>query len=130
MGRTLLPYSHGLESEQDRWRPFRPALSKEDQQAFDRLFDRAKFHTASASLFALVTMPVLLFSGIAEKDCADSGMTIANKRMTSPRTDVTFEGVIETSLLSYFGISLSLSTRSYPSFKNSILRHWSFTKKP
>ena len=45
MGRTLLPYSHVLESERDRWKPFRRALSKEDQEAFDRLFDRAKFHT-------------------------------------------------------------------------------------
>lgn len=45
MGRTLLPHSHVLESERDRWKPFRRALSKEDQQAFDPLFDRAKFHT-------------------------------------------------------------------------------------
>jgi hypothetical protein len=45
MGRTLLPYSHVLESERDRWKPLRRALSKEDQEAFDRLFDRAKFHT-------------------------------------------------------------------------------------
>ena len=45
MGRTLLPYSHVLESERDRWKPYRRALSKEDQQAFDRLFDRAKYHT-------------------------------------------------------------------------------------
>ena len=45
MGRTVLPYSHALESERERWKPFRKALSKEDQQVFDRLFDRAKFHT-------------------------------------------------------------------------------------
>lgn len=45
MGRTVSPYSHVLESEHERWIPFRRALSKEDQQEFDRLFDRAKFHT-------------------------------------------------------------------------------------
>ena len=45
MSRTLLPYSHVLESERDGWKPFRRALSKEDQQVFDRLFDRAKFNT-------------------------------------------------------------------------------------
>ena len=45
MGRTALPYRHVLESERDRWKPFWRTLSKEDREAFDRLFDRAKFHT-------------------------------------------------------------------------------------
>ncbi len=45
MGRTLLPFSHVLESERERWKTLRRALSKEDQEAFDRLFDRVKFHT-------------------------------------------------------------------------------------
>jgi hypothetical protein len=36
-----------MESERERWRPFRRALSKEDQEAFDRLFDRAKMHTSA-----------------------------------------------------------------------------------
>ena len=45
MGRTVMPYSHVLESERERWKGFRRALNKEDQEAFDRLFDRAKFHT-------------------------------------------------------------------------------------
>ena len=31
---------------------FRKGLSKEDQQAFDRLFDRAKFHTAAGVYMA------------------------------------------------------------------------------
>jgi len=47
MGRTVLPYSHVMESERERWNPFRRALSKEDQEAFDRLFDRAKLHTSA-----------------------------------------------------------------------------------
>ena len=45
MGRTVLPFSHVLESERERWKGFRRSLDKENQEAFDRLFDRAKFHT-------------------------------------------------------------------------------------
>jgi hypothetical protein len=45
MGRTVLPFSFVLEEERERWKGFRKSLNKEDQQAFDRLFDRAKFHT-------------------------------------------------------------------------------------
>ena len=52
MGRTVLPYSHVLESERERWKPFRRALNKEDQEAFDRLFDRAKLHTSAAVYIA------------------------------------------------------------------------------
>ena len=47
MGRTVMPYSHVMEAEKERWRLFRRALSKEDQEAFDRLFDRAKMHTSA-----------------------------------------------------------------------------------
>jgi hypothetical protein len=52
MGRTVLPYSHVLESEKEWWKLFRRALSKEDQGAFDRLFDRAKFHTSAGVYMA------------------------------------------------------------------------------
>ena len=45
MGRTVMPFSFVLEAEHGRWKEFRKSLSKEDQQAFDRLFDRARFHT-------------------------------------------------------------------------------------
>ncbi len=34
-----------IESERERLKPFRRALNKEDQEAFDRLFDWAKMHT-------------------------------------------------------------------------------------
>jgi hypothetical protein len=36
-----------LESERERGKSFRQALSKEDQEAFDRLFDRAKMYTSA-----------------------------------------------------------------------------------
>ena len=52
MGRTVMPYSQVMESERERLRPFRRALGKEDQQAFDRLFDRAKMHTSAGVYMA------------------------------------------------------------------------------
>jgi len=52
MGRTVLPFSHVLESERERWKPFRRALGKEDREAFDRFFDRAKFHTSAGVYMA------------------------------------------------------------------------------
>ena len=48
MGRTVLPYSHVLEEEKESWKLFRKGLNKEDQEAFNRLFDRAKLHTHAA----------------------------------------------------------------------------------
>jgi hypothetical protein len=48
MGRTVLPFSFVLEKERGRWREFQKGLSKEDWEAFDRLFDRAKFQTSAA----------------------------------------------------------------------------------
>ena len=47
MGRTVRPYSQVMESEWKSFGGFRRALSKEDQAAFDRLFDRAKMHTSA-----------------------------------------------------------------------------------
>ena len=52
MGRTVMPFSYVLEKEHGRWKGFRKGLSKEDQEDFDRLFDRAKFHTAAAVYMA------------------------------------------------------------------------------
>ncbi len=48
MGRTVMPFSFVLEEERGRWREFRKGLDKEDQEAFDRLFDRAHLHTSAA----------------------------------------------------------------------------------
>ena len=59
-----MPYSQVMESERERLKPFRRALSKEDQQAFDRLFDRAKMHTSAgvyiANPWPMETTPVHL----------------------------------------------------------------------
>ena len=48
----LMPFSFVLEEERERWKGFRKALNKEDQEAFDRLFDRAKFHTHASVYMA------------------------------------------------------------------------------
>ena len=67
MGRTVMPYSQVMESERDRLKPFRRALSKEDQQAFDRLFDRAKMHTSAEVYMASPwLMETILLSSILE----------------------------------------------------------------
>ena len=52
MGRTVMPFSFVLEEERQRWKEFRKALNKENQEAFDRLFDRAKFHTHASVYMA------------------------------------------------------------------------------
>jgi hypothetical protein len=49
MGRTVLPFSQVLAREYEEWKKFRRALRKEDQEAFDRLFDRAKIHVQAAT---------------------------------------------------------------------------------
>ena len=38
MSPRMLPFSQVIEQERRRWMPFRRALSKEDQEAFDRMF--------------------------------------------------------------------------------------------
>ena len=52
MGRTVLPFSQVLEREFAEWKKFRRALRKEDQEAFDRLFDRARLHVQAAAYLA------------------------------------------------------------------------------
>lgn len=49
MGRTVLPFSQVLEREYEDWKKFRRALRREDQEAFDRLFERAKLHVQAAA---------------------------------------------------------------------------------
>jgi hypothetical protein len=41
MGKTLPPFSQLIKGERRRWAPFKRALPKEDQAAFDRLFNCA-----------------------------------------------------------------------------------------
>jgi hypothetical protein len=42
MSPRMMPLGQVIEQERRRWMPFRRALSKEDQRAFDRMFACAK----------------------------------------------------------------------------------------
>jgi hypothetical protein len=69
MGRTVMPFSFVLEKERGRWKEFRKSMSKEDQEAFDRLFDRAKFHTSAAVYMSHpVPLETILLSIILEHE--------------------------------------------------------------
>ena len=66
MGRTLPPFSQLIEHERRAWAPFRRALRKDDQAAFDRLFDCAKLHVQAGVYlsrpwpFEVIAMAMLL----------------------------------------------------------------------
>jgi hypothetical protein len=57
VGRTVLPYSQVLEREYNEWKKFRRGLRKEDQRAFDRLFDLARLHV-QAGVYASRPWPL------------------------------------------------------------------------
>jgi len=44
MERTVLPFSQVLDQEVQKWKKFRGALRKEDQQFLDQLFEKARLH--------------------------------------------------------------------------------------
>ena len=66
MGRTLPPFSQLIEHERRAWAPFKRALRKADQAAFDRLFDCAKLHVQAGVYlsrpwpFEVIAMAILL----------------------------------------------------------------------
>jgi hypothetical protein len=66
MGRTLPPFSQLIEHERRAWMPFRRALRRADQAAFDRLFDGAKQHVQAGVYlsrpwpFEVIAMAILL----------------------------------------------------------------------
>ncbi len=69
MGRTLPTFNTWLERELESWRTFRRALRREDQDAFDRLFARAKSHMAEAACSARpVPFDALVMSVLLEQE--------------------------------------------------------------
>jgi hypothetical protein len=66
MGRTVMSIVQALHHERDSWSKFRRALTRDDREAFDRLFEHARRHAAEASYvarptpFEAVVMAVLL----------------------------------------------------------------------
>jgi len=69
-----MPYSQVMEAERERFRAFQRALSKEYQEAFDRLFDRAKMHTSAGIYISCpwpmetILLSILLEHGIIIKE--------------------------------------------------------------
>ncbi len=57
MGRTVLPFSQVIRVEQERWKKFRRALRKEDQQLLDALFARAQ-QQIQAAVYASFPEPL------------------------------------------------------------------------
>ena len=55
MGRTVLPVAQIIQQEREEWSKFRRVLRKQDQKAFDDMFDLAKYHSAA---FAYASRPV------------------------------------------------------------------------
>jgi hypothetical protein len=66
MGKTLPPFSQLIDAERRRWAPFKRALTKANQAAFDRLFDCAKLHIQAGVMvsrpwpFETIAIAVLL----------------------------------------------------------------------
>lgn len=51
MSPSMMTFRQMIEQERRRWMQFRRALSKEDQEAFDRMFECAKRQAQSAVYF-------------------------------------------------------------------------------
>lgn len=66
MGQTVPAFSQLINAEPRRWAPFKRALPKADQAAFDRLFDCAKLHIQAGVMvsrpwpFETIALAVLL----------------------------------------------------------------------
>ncbi|MBI5167820.1 MAG: hypothetical protein HY998_08845 [candidate division NC10 bacterium] len=55
MGRTILPFSQVVQQEYEGWAKYRRALRREDREAFDSLFGKAKLHVAEAAYASRVS---------------------------------------------------------------------------
>lgn len=69
VGRTVPTYRTVLENLVEEWQGFRRALRREDQEAFDRLMEKARMH-ASAASYAARTDPMesLIISILLEQE--------------------------------------------------------------
>lgn len=55
MGRTILPFSQIIQEEYEGWAKYRRALRREDREAFDSLFAKAKLHVAEGGYASRVS---------------------------------------------------------------------------
>lgn len=62
MGRTNPTYRDLLRATEERWRPYRRALRRHDQDYFDRLFEHARAHADAAGYLnhQSVEVPILV----------------------------------------------------------------------
>ncbi len=56
MGRTVPTFTNIIDSELSSWSKFRRGLRKEDQEAFDEIFQAARIHLAE-NFYAMRTIP-------------------------------------------------------------------------
>lgn len=93
MGRTVLPFSQILEQEIEQWRKFRRGLRKEDQQALDRLFERARLHV-QAGVYASRPWPfeTILISILLEHEKALVELRERLKGLEPPASPAREEG--------------------------------------
>lgn len=93
MGRTVLPFSQILEQEIEQWRKFRRGLRKEDQQALDRLFERARLHV-QAGVYASRPWPfeTILISILLEHEKALVELREKLKGLEPPASPAREEG--------------------------------------
>ena len=69
MGRTIATFHQLIEQTRARFAPYRRALRREDQQAFDALFDRAKYYAASGSMDAPASpLETILLTFVLEQE--------------------------------------------------------------
>ncbi len=69
MGKTTPPFTQVLEQTERELKPYRRALRKEDQQALDRIFSRAKQQVAACSYAAYPwPMDLILVSALVEQE--------------------------------------------------------------
>ncbi len=88
MGRTVLPFSQGLEREYADWKKFRRGLRKEDQAVLDRLFDLARLHV-QAGVYASRPWPMetILVSILVEQEKALAALRNRLKKLETPAGD-------------------------------------------
>ncbi len=81
-----MPFSHMLEEEHERWRGVRRSLTEEDREAFNRLFDRAKFHTHAAAYMShpWPVETILLSIRLEHERCSPKSMPGSKTRREVP----------------------------------------------
>ncbi|MDK2972626.1 MAG: hypothetical protein PWP23_2381 [Candidatus Sumerlaeota bacterium] len=90
MGRTLPTFNTWLQEEIDSWKDFRRGLRAEQRPAFDRLFVRARKHTAEATCaarpvpFDALVMAILLEHEMELEQLSEEMAALRRERKQGP----------------------------------------------